>query len=68
MTGVLTDQQKRFFDLFGYLALPALLADVIDEVTNECEAVWSRHNAKRYDVNIQRLLACVQLDCPSGGG
>ena len=36
---VLTEQQKTFFHTFGYLAFPGLLADVIDEITDEFEAL-----------------------------
>jgi hypothetical protein len=36
----LTEQQVRFFDTFGYLGLPGLLADRIAEITRAFEAVW----------------------------
>ena len=39
----LTEAQLAFFDTFGYLQLPGLLADSIDRVTEEFEAVWERH-------------------------
>ena len=36
----LTHQQKQFFDTFGYLVLPGLLADDIDWITEEFERVF----------------------------
>lgn len=42
MVEVLSEQQKRFFDVFGYLVLPGLLADVIEDVTSEFEEVFAR--------------------------
>lgn len=36
----LSDQQRQFFETFGYLALPGLLADRIAWITEEFEAVW----------------------------
>ena len=35
---LLTEQQVRFFETFGYLGLPGLLADRIDEIVQEFEA------------------------------
>ncbi|MCZ6678951.1 MAG: phytanoyl-CoA dioxygenase family protein [Candidatus Poribacteria bacterium] len=39
----LTDQQINFFQTFGYLSFPGLLADRIDEIDREFEAVWEAH-------------------------
>lgn len=39
----LTEQQLRYFDTFGFLALPGLLDDVIDEVIEAFEEIWERH-------------------------
>jgi hypothetical protein len=36
----LTPEQIRFFEVFGFLALPGLLAKSITEVTNAFEKVW----------------------------
>ena len=36
----LTDHQLDFFKTFGFLSFPALLADQIDEIDSEFEAVW----------------------------
>jgi len=36
----LTEQQKGFFETFGYLHLPGLLAREADWITQEFEAVW----------------------------
>lgn len=49
----LTDTQITFFETFGYLGFPGLMADRIDEITNEFEAVWTDrgggHNNKPHD-------------------
>src|SRR5438132_548798 len=37
---LLTDAQKRFFETFGYLHLRGLLADRLDWITAEFDAVW----------------------------
>lgn len=39
----LTSQQLAFFDTFGFLAFPGLLADRIDKVIAEFEAVFAAH-------------------------
>lgn len=36
----LTDQQKAFFETFGYLGFPGLLSDRIEAILREFEAVW----------------------------
>ena len=38
-----TERQKAFFDAFGFLTFPGLLADDIDAIIDEFEAVWARH-------------------------
>ena len=40
---MLTEPQKNFFDTFGYLFFPGLLADIIGEITDAFEAVWEEH-------------------------
>jgi hypothetical protein len=39
----LTDQQTAFFETFGYLAFPSLMADRIAEIASEFESVWEAH-------------------------
>jgi hypothetical protein len=39
----LTDQQLKYFDTFGFIALPGLLTDRIDRIIDEFEAVWAEH-------------------------
>jgi hypothetical protein len=39
----LTDQQLAFFETFGFLAFPGLLADRIERITDEFEAIWAAH-------------------------
>ena len=49
----LTDQQLSFIDTFGYLYLPGLIADVIEEVTEAFEALWTErgggHHGQAHD-------------------
>jgi hypothetical protein len=39
----LSDQQVSFFETFGYLGFPGLMAGRIHEITREFEAVWESH-------------------------
>lgn len=39
----LSDQQVDFFETFGFLGFPGLLADRIDRVIEDFEALWARH-------------------------
>jgi len=49
----LTPQQLAFFETFGFLGFPGLLADRIDDITAEFEAVWASrgggHGGKAHD-------------------
>lgn len=49
----LTQQQLTFFDLFGYLPFPGLLADRIDRIIEEFESVWATkgggHHGRPHD-------------------
>ncbi len=49
----LTREQLAYFDMFGFLALPGLLADSIQQITDEFEAVWAAngggHNGVAHD-------------------
>ena len=38
-----TDQQMAFFNTFGFLYFPGLLADCVDKIIDEFEAVWTTH-------------------------
>jgi hypothetical protein len=40
---LLTVQQQRFFDTFGYLHLPRLIKDIIPQVTEDFETIWKEH-------------------------
>ncbi len=50
---VVTDQQIQFFQTFGYLAFPGLIADCIDEIIEAFEEVWAQrgrsHNGVPHD-------------------
>jgi hypothetical protein len=43
-----TDQQREFFNTFGYLGFPGLFADRIDDITREFEAVWTGRGGGHY--------------------
>ena len=49
----LTEHQINFFDVFGYLSLPGLVADRIEEIQREFEPVWTGrgdgHDGKPHD-------------------
>ena len=49
----LNQQQLNFFDTFGYLALPGLMADCIDEIIDAFEQVWAErgggHDGQPHD-------------------
>ena len=49
----MTTQQIQFFDTFGYLSFPELIADCIDEVILAFEDVWklygNGHNGTPHD-------------------
>lgn len=50
---ILTDGKKAFFDTFGFLAFPGLLADCIDEIIEVFEDIWAQrgggHNGQPHD-------------------
>jgi hypothetical protein len=68
----LTPQQQRFFETFGYLHLPGLLADDIDWIIEEFEAVFPQrgvvHDFTRRSCIVpfidQRERLCTLLDHP----
>src|SRR5712692_1716805 len=68
----LTHQQHHFFDTFGYLVLPGLLADEIGWVIDEFEAVWRDrgviHDGTKRSCIVpfidQRERLCTLLDHP----
>ena len=39
----LSEQQLNFFETFGFLSLPGLMADCIDEITDVFERIWTEH-------------------------
>lgn len=57
----LTDQQISFFETFGYLGFPGLMADRIDEIIREFEAVWESHggghNGRPHEGNARSCIA-----------
>jgi hypothetical protein len=69
----LTEQHKAFFDTFGYLVLPGLVADDIGWITDEFEAVFRdrgiAHDPTKRSVVVpfidQRERFCTLLDHPA---
>ena len=57
----LTPAQLSFFNAFGFLALPGLLADRVERITAEFEAVWDAqgggHFGSRHDGNRRSCIA-----------
>lgn len=49
----LTEQQKSFFETFGYIGFPGLMADRIDSIIDAFEALWASrgggHNGKPHE-------------------
>ncbi len=49
----LSNDQMVFFDTFGYLAFPGLLADQVDRIIEEFEKIWSNrgggHHGRMHD-------------------
>src|SRR5262245_27668549 len=49
----LTQQQLAFFETFGYLGFPGLMADRVDEIIREFGALWESrgggHNGQTHD-------------------
>ena len=72
----LREEQKRFFDTFGYLILPGLVQDSIGWITEEFEAVFTdrgvQHDGSRRSVVVpfidQRERLCTLLDHPGVDG
>src|SRR5260370_1480680 len=73
----LTEPQLSFFETFGYLAFPGLMADCIDEIIAEFEALWESHgkghNGKPHDGTARSCIfpfidqlerLCALLDYP----
>ena len=42
----LTEQQIRYFETFGFLQFPGLMADKIDRIIENFERVWKEHDDK----------------------
>jgi len=49
--GVITEQQLNFLESFGYLRIPGLFVDEIDEITEAFEAVFADQRHNRLDMN-----------------
>lgn len=57
----LTEQQIRHFETFGYLAFPGLMADRIDAITRDFEALWESrgggHHGQPHDGKQRSCIA-----------
>jgi ectoine hydroxylase-related dioxygenase (phytanoyl-CoA dioxygenase family) len=49
--GAITEQQVKFLEMFGYLHIPGLFADEIEEITEAFEAVFADPRHHRMDMN-----------------
>jgi Phytanoyl-CoA dioxygenase (PhyH) len=49
--GVITEQQVNFLEMFGYLHIPGLFADEIEDITEAFEAVFADPQQSRMDMN-----------------
>jgi hypothetical protein len=57
---VLSEQQQRFFDVFGFLKLPGLIADIADEVIEDFETIWAEHGGGHHgNEHDGRARACI---------
>ena len=81
MHKLLTRQQLAFFDTFGYLCLSGLMSDVIDDVIDAFEQVWTDrgggHDGKPHDGERRSCIVpfidqherlCALLDDPRING
>ena len=61
----LSEAQKAHFETFGFLALPGLLDDRIDEILHDFEALWARcgggHNGRPHE-GVQRSCLAQFID------
>ena len=56
----LTQQQLNFFNTFGYLYFPGLMADCIDRIIAEFEAVWATHGGGHHGKEHEgRARSCI---------
>ena len=55
----LSEQQLNYFNTFGYLYFPGLMADCIDRIIEEFEAVWAVHGGGHHgkEEDFQNALA-----------
>ena len=65
----LSEQQMGFFRTFGYLSFPELMADRIEEIDREFEAVWAAqgggHNGKPHN---EKARSCIVPFIDQSGG
>ena len=56
----LSEQQLNYFNTFGYLYFPGLMADCIDRIIEEFEAVWAAHGGGHHGEQHEgRARSCI---------
>ena len=56
----LTEQQLAFFETFGYLSFPGLLADCVDRVIEEFETIWAARGGGHHgDTHDGKQRSCI---------
>ena len=56
----LNDQQMAFFETFGFLSFPGLLADCADKIIDEFEAIWTSHGGGHHGALHDRMnRSCI---------
>ncbi|MBI3831039.1 MAG: phytanoyl-CoA dioxygenase family protein [Planctomycetes bacterium] len=58
----LTEQQKKFFDTFGYLVLPGLMQDSVEWITREFEAVFKSRQDVVHDGSKRTMFPLSFID------
>ena len=60
----LSEQQLNYFNTFGYLYFPGLMADCIDRIIEEFEVVWGRARRRAPRQRARRPGALVHRTLP----
>ena len=60
----LTKEQMAYFETFGFLSFPGLLADCVDKIIEEFEAIWAAHGGGHHGRNHQGNARSAILPFP----
>ena len=56
----MTEQQLNFFNTFGYMKFPGLLADCVDQIIAEFERVWQEHGGGHHGkAHDEQARSCI---------